>query len=271
VTLVSASLDGTATHPGWSENGATQPAVSGWMTAAELASRTPERVDWVIEGLAARGAITEVVAVIKGGKTTFIGNGVHALLTGLPFLGAATYSAEVWWITEERPATFRRLLERVGLLGDERLHILLMHEARGLAWPDMVASAVALAKPGDVLVVDTIGRLAKLPGDSENDAGAAQAAMAPLEAAAALGLAVIVGRHARKAGGDPESAGRGSSAWSGVSDIVLQLTKPGASHPPRNALTLYRNDSEPSVAALRRRKYPASSSLSCVFGGISIG
>lgn len=201
-----------------------------WTTAPELAARTSEEVEWVIPGLAAAGCITEVVAAIKGGKSTFVGYAVRAILTGEDFMTSATTDADVWWISEERATTFRRLLRRTSLLYEPRLHILLLHEA-GATWPEMAASAVSQAKRGDVLVADTIGRLAGLAGDSENDAGDAQTAMAPLEAAAAAGLAVVVGRHARKSGGDPETAGRGSSAWSGISDIVIQLTKVGASHP----------------------------------------
>ncbi len=208
------------------------PDDPGWTTAPQLANRTPEKVEWVIRGVAAVGSITEVVAPIKAGKSTFIGHAIRALLAGYEFLAEPIVpGADVWWITEERPASLRRLLSRTGLLQQWRLHVLMLQEAAGLTWPDMVASAVAQSRRGDVLVVDTIGRLAGLGGDSENDAGDAQKAMAPLESAAAAGLAVIAGRHSRKAGGDPESAGRGSSAWSGISDIVLQLTKAGASHP----------------------------------------
>jgi hypothetical protein len=203
-------------------------------TAAQLSTETLPDIDWTIQGIAAARAITEIVASIKTGKSTFIGHAVSCVLRGSPFLGLPTRQGSVIWLTEERPTTFRRLLERTNLLSEDDLWILALQDARGTAWTDMVVAATALAiRTGAVLlVVDTIGRLAGLGGDSENDAGAAQEAMAPLENAAANGLSIIIGRHARKAGGDPESVGRGSSAWSGISDVVIQLTKPGASHPP---------------------------------------
>lgn len=205
-----------------------------WRTARELAEETPPQVEWTVGGMCARRAITEIVASIKGGKSTFIGHLVRAVLAGDPFLGQPTKPGEVVWITEERPASFRRLLERVGLVETDGLHILMLQDTRGCEWPTVGAEGLrkALDIGAEMMIVDTIGRLASLAGDAENNAGAAQAAMEPLEAAAAAGLAVIMGRHSRKAGGEPQEAGRGSSAWSGVSDIVIQLTKPGASHPP---------------------------------------
>ena len=185
----------------------------------------------MIQGIAAAGSITEIVAQIKGGKSTFIGYACRALLHGAAFLTYPTTPADVWWITEERPASFRRLLARTGLLEQQRIHVLMLQEAAPAAWSEMAASAVARSRRGDVLVADTIGRLAGLAGDAENSTGDALKAMEPIEAAAAAGLAVFVGRHGRKAGGEPENAGRGSSAWSGISDIVIQLSKAGASHP----------------------------------------
>ncbi len=51
------------------------------------------------------------------------------------------------------------------------------------------------------------------------------AALEPLEVAAASGLFVFILRHDRKSGGDVGDSGRGSSAWSGAADIVLQLRR----------------------------------------------
>jgi hypothetical protein len=72
---------------------------------------------------------------------------------------------------------------------------------------------------------DTLGRFAAFRGDGENSSGEADAAMAPLLQAAATGLAVIVVRHERKAGGDVGDAGRGSSAFGGAADIVVSIRR----------------------------------------------
>jgi len=51
--------------------------------------------------------------------------------------------------------------------------------------------------------------------------------MAPLQQAAAEhGVAIIVARHERKGGGPVEEAGRGSSAFGGAADILLNLRRP---------------------------------------------
>jgi hypothetical protein len=104
----------------------------------------------------------------------------------------------------------------------------------GLAWTDIVEAAVDECdrRGAGLLVIDTLGRFTGIEGDGENSAGAAEAAMAPLQAAAADGLAVIPVRHERKAGGDPADAGRGSSAFGGAADVILSIRRPeGAGRP----------------------------------------
>jgi hypothetical protein len=77
--------------------------------------------------------------------------------------------------------------------------------------------------------------------------------MAPLqEAAAGDGLAVVVLRHDRKSGGDVGDSGRGSSAFSGAVDVVLQLSRPeGQSRPGVRALkSLSRFDETPETLVI---------------------
>jgi hypothetical protein len=203
-----------------------------WLTARELAQESPEQVPWVLEGYCARGVLTEVLGSIKGGKSTFIGHMVRCILDVRPFLGVYPERAgAVLWITEERPVSFRRLLERCGLLEQDDLHILMRENAPGLQWAAMVSDAVQRALTewdSPLIIADTFSKLAGLTDENE---AASAAAMAPLEHATSQGLGVILGRHARKMGGEPENAGRGSSAISGVSDIILQLSKAGETQP----------------------------------------
>jgi hypothetical protein len=76
-----------------------------------------------------------------------------------------------------------------------------------------------------VLVVDTLGQFASLKGDAENNAGSALEAIRPLQEAAARGLAVILVRHDRKAGGAVGKSGRGSSAFGGAVDIIIAIRR----------------------------------------------
>jgi hypothetical protein len=56
--------------------------------------------------------------------------------------------------------------------------------------------------------------------------------MQPLQQAAAAGLGVLVSQHERKSGGDVEDSGRGSSAFAGAADIVLNIRRrPGNGSP----------------------------------------
>ena len=65
-----------------------------------------------------------------------------------------------------------------------------------------------------------------LGAEAEKDAGAAQAAMEPLtRAATEHGIGVLVGRHDRKGGGEVGESSRGSSAFGGEADILLQLRR----------------------------------------------
>lgn len=220
--------------------GATEVSQSlPFRTAQELSELTPETPDWIVAGLLAWGAITELDGKVKVGKSTFIMAVMKALLRGERFLGQVTQAVPVLYLTEERPPSFRALLERVGLADEERLHVLCRTDVHGVSWELVVALAVQHARKvgAGVLVVDTLSRWAGLKDDSENNAGAAMEAMTPLETAAALGLAVLIGRHDRKSGGDLGDSGRGSSAFSGMADIILSLRRADTGgHPSRRSL-----------------------------------
>ena len=197
-------------------------------SARALAETTPDRPDWIVPGIAARGATTELDGKMKlSGKTTFLSWLVRAVLDGSLFLNQRTRTTPVVWLTEQTPATFRDALRRAGLLTRDDLSICCWADAAHLAWPQMVAAAVAETHRvgAKLLVVDTLGQWAGLRGDAENSAGAALAAIDPLQRAAAGGLAVILTRHDRKSGGDVGESGRGSSAFGGAVDIILRLAR----------------------------------------------
>jgi hypothetical protein len=96
------------------------------------------------------------------------------------------------------------------------------------------ATKQALHIGAGMLVVDTVGRWAGVVGDSENDAGAAMAAMEPLKlTASGHDLAVVTVRHGRKSGGEIGDDGRGSSAYGGEADIMLSLRRAEGNHASR--------------------------------------
>lgn len=197
-------------------------------SAAAVAKSTPETVDWMVFGYVAIGVILEVAGKLKAsGKTTWIAAMVRAILTGTRFMGVETRYTPVVWLTEERKQTFAETLKRNRLDDREDLKVLHWHKAKGLSWPAVMAGATqyALDIGARIIVVDTISQWAGLKGDAENSNGAQLEAVAPLQEAAARGLAPVVARHERKGGGEVGESGRGGSAFSGAVDIVLSLRR----------------------------------------------
>lgn len=193
--------------------------------------------------------MTEVDGRIKGGKTTLVMAMVAAVLNERRFLGKPTTWAPVFFLTEQGPASFRETLRRGGLLDRDDLHVLHWVDVRAVPWPELVERVRARAREvgAGLLVVDTLSQWAGLRGDAENAAGAALEAVGPLQATAADGLAVLVLRHERKSGGEVGDSARGSSAFGGAVDIVVQIRRPeGNSRPTLRTLTaLSRFDETP--------------------------
>jgi hypothetical protein len=197
-------------------------------TAKEVAAETPARTDWAAFPYLAKGAITEVDGKIKaGGKTTWVSHMAACILQGEPFMGEPTTKTSAIFLTEQQPASFRKVLERAGLTEREDLHILHWHDVAGMEWSEVAHYAMEKAQEvgAGVLFVDTLGQFAGIRGDGENSAGEAHRAMQPLQEAAAKGLAVCITRHERKGGGEVGESGRGSSAFSGAVDIILSIRR----------------------------------------------
>ncbi len=210
-----------------------------WYPAEALFTEADEPPDWVIEGLVARSCVTEVTAKIKVGKTHFVTDAIAAVLEGRSFLGLDTRETGVLYLTEERKPTFREALKRVGLARAKGLTILFRGESYELDWDAIATATLSKAREvnAQLVVVDTLSDWANLEGDDENSAGAAKAAMRPLERIASHGLAVVMVRHERKGGGEVGDSARGSSAFGGSADILLSLRRaPTPGHPTRRCL-----------------------------------
>lgn len=212
---------------------------SPWVTALELSQTVPENPEWVVEGYIARGAITELSAKIKTGKTHFALDLAAAVLDGREFLGHSTVRVPVIYLTEERRPTFRSVLARVGLEQFGDLHILFRQTMHAFDWSatgDVVLEQAREVGAG-LVICDTLPDWASLSGDSENDSGAALEAMRPLQKLAAENLAVLVLRHERKSGGAVGEAARGSTAFGGAVDVLVSLRRSqGQGHENRREL-----------------------------------
>ena len=256
--------DEPTVHAAHSSTSSREERTLPFRTARAVGEEVPEQVDWFVPGYIAAGAVTELVGKIKAaGKTTWLTHAVRAIVTGTSFLDRPTLQTGVVYLTEQSPTSFRVALSRAGLLERDDVVVLFWRDTTGVAWPDVVADAVAECQRRGfgLLAVDTLPRFAGLRGDAENNAGDADAAMAPLQLAAADGLAVVVVRHERKAGGEVGDSGRGSSAFGGAVDIVLALKRgEGATRPTVRVLhALSRFDETPGelVVELQEHGYVA--------------
>jgi hypothetical protein len=226
-----------------------------YVTAKQFGQQTPEDVPWLNFPFFAFGACHELDGAPKAaGKTTLIAHLIRAAVTGGLFLGQPTHRTPVVLLSEQGPTSLRATLARAGLLDRDNLYIVLWRDVRSTSWMTVVDAAVELCreKGARLLVVDTLPQFAKLAGDSENDSGAALEAMAPCQAAAADGLAVLVSRHDRKGGGIVGESGRGSGAFTGAVDVVLALRRgDGASRPTiRHLHTLSRFEETPDEVVI---------------------
>ena len=204
----------------------TQPSLI--KTLDEYRNLTPEKVDWVIRGLLARGALTHVDGKVKVGKTSLLLGLVVAILTGQEFMGLPTSQASVLYATEQNHSSFRAALERAGLTAGSNLHILSWQDTLRMTWEEiltMVAAYCAERTNIQVLIVDTLGQFAGLPAMGENDSGAVLAAMRPLQALLSQGLAICNAMHSRKSLGELGDSARGSSQLGGSADILLGLRR----------------------------------------------
>lgn len=239
-----------------------QPRAFTWRTASQIGSEEPESAERIAPYIY-RKVITEIAGKIKVGKTSYYMDGISAIVHGRRWLGIPTTQVPVEILTEERPATFRAVLDRFGLLHSNDVHVLYRHEAAGVEWPEIVAEAHrhAIAVGAGLLVVDTLPDWAGIAGDAENNAGAAMEAMRPLGAVAAAGLAILVIRHDRKSGGELGDSARGSSAFGGAADVLVSLRRvDGQGHETRRTvLAVGRFDDIPSqlVIDLRDGHYVA--------------
>lgn len=232
---------------------ATRPTLPA-VDLATLLATAPERPEYLWFGYIARGAVTELSAKPKVGKSRLTLEAVGAILRGQDFCGHMTAPAGVLYLTEESRATFVSGLRRAGLTDCPGLRVLLHAAVRSLSWDEVgedVLSYIHEHRIG-LVVVDTLSAWAGLRGDDENSAGAALAAVTPLRTWADAGCAVLALRHERKGTGEIGESARGSSAFGGAVDIILRLTRTrGRGHETRRVLEgVGRFDETPGTATL---------------------
>jgi hypothetical protein len=207
-----------------------------WRNHRETAALRPPKIEWLVDKVIARGLITELVAKVKLGKTTFALGAVRAGIAGDDeYCGRAVRPFRALYFTEEGFDTFLVEMQDYGLndLIDNDAFFTVFDFERERVTPDnkpvtleMVIDSVLYHASDevdlvDVIILDTLSIIAGL--DEEDHSGKAAAAMAEVRRLTTAGHAVVILRHSRKSGGELGDAGRGSSAISGYCDILLQI------------------------------------------------
>ena len=223
---------GTGEPPGAQEatpiGGRGSGSLIRWRNHSETLAMRPPAVDWLIEGVFGRTLITEVVAKVKVGKTTFVLGGLRAGIAGDDdYCGREVRGPfRVAYVTEEGESTFLEAMRRYGLndlVEANAFYTVFDYETLPGPFSKQIDELIehATADQVDVVILDTLSIIAGL--DEEDHAGKAAAEMHHVRRLAAAGFAVGILRHSRKSGGEVGDAGRGSSAISGYCDILLQL------------------------------------------------
>ena len=191
----------------------------------EALRNAPDEPPWLVHGMVARTLLTVLGGKPKVGKSTLAFGMLKALAHGEPFLGEPTMQARSLLLTEERHLTLNEK-RKAFALDDDDVHVLMRHEA-DRDWPAIIEQAIryCLEHQLSILVVDTWDKWPDFYADSENNSGDVLTNLAPLHLAAGSDLAVLVLAHQRKAKGKHGEALRGSNAFAGAVDVILELDR----------------------------------------------
>ncbi len=220
-----------------------------FLSAAEIRASTPVEPAWILDGYLAPYCVTLEVGRPKVGKSRKAAGIARACSRGASsFAGRALRGGPVVWISEESAPTLAHKLPDT-----DRLRILTRENAWPRPeWPALVAAGTAECKRigAELLIVDTVPYWAALPPEREKDSGAAILVMQALLAAASEGIAVYALAHTRKGGGEDGEAVRGSSAFAGAVDIIVELERVPDQPHQRALLALSRFPSTPGTLVI---------------------
>src|SRR5262249_14977777 len=142
--------------------------------------------------------------------------------------GCQTKKAGALVLTEERDVTLKEKTQLFGL-GHSAAHVLMRHEAVGASWVQTVQQASDYCHEHELalLVVDSADKwfVSRAGNESENSAADTLNNLAPLMSAAGSGLAVLVIAHQSKSKAQHGEALRGSNAFAGAMDVILELER----------------------------------------------
>src|SRR5215211_2362371 len=145
-------------------------------TPEELIDEEGESVDWLVEDVIARGAVTDFNGPAKkGGKTTFFLHAIAAGAQGEDIADFDTQPARYLYLSEQGN-NIKLALEDAGLDKAPYSNYIRVVQYKAVAdrkWKDLISNAAqdVITLGFDGLVVDTVAKFGKLRGAEENEAG----------------------------------------------------------------------------------------------------
>jgi hypothetical protein len=213
--------------PEWRETAQTS---LGSLSTAQLFAAQDVKVDWLAWPIAAVGLTTILDALPKIGKTRLLLEGIRASLNKKTFLGHATQPTRVVYISEQSGASLAMQAREVGFMGNEPVNelrwITREHWSRYVFADFLEQLEKDFLRNGayNFLVFDCWHTIARL--EDENAASEVnRLGNLTIDVATRNKMALNLGRHDRKSGGDVGLSGRSSIQLSGLVDVILHLVR----------------------------------------------
>jgi len=200
-----------------------------WVSTARLRLEVAGEADlaWIWHGFLLSGNLTLMSAAPKAGKTTLMFDVLESILASRPLLNFRTRVVDILYVTEEASVT---IINRIDEMASSILSLnpRLNWKTRkpGLTWEQTAGDIAQFVgtHPDSLVVIDTMGFWMQI--QDENDASQVRAALQPLvDMARTEGVAVLLIHHNKKTGGKFGEGVRGSTAFAGNVDIILELVR----------------------------------------------
>jgi hypothetical protein len=190
----------------------------------DAASARVEEIDWLFDGYLAAGRVTLLTSLWKSGKTTLLSILLGRMREGGMLADRPVKPCKAMVISEESEPTWQPRLGRLNLGHVYFVCQPYLAKPSPDEWRGLLDHAATMHREHGIrlVVVDTLTTF--LPGGNEASAGAVMNALLPLVQLTRLGLAVLLLHHPRKAASEAGYAARGSGAFAGFADIVLEMS-----------------------------------------------
>lgn len=212
-----------------------------------------ETHDWLVPGYLARRQLTLLTSQWKTGKTTLLANLLARMkaggeLAGLPVTAAravvVSEESELHWCARQKKFDLGHVFFFCRPFAGKPDHA---------EWCELLGDIGRMARSDGVglAAIDTLATF--LPAGSENQSDAVLRALVPVLRLAEAGVAVLLTHHPRKGTTAPGQAFRGSGAFGGVPDIVVEMSACPRANPDdrrRRLLGFSRNAETPRQLVL---------------------